>query len=230
MKTLWNILAVIAVGNLLALIGLVGYLKLSDRLDATRMREVRALFSITGKERKAQEAEAKTKAEEDAKIAKEESKKGTPPVSAADTLDLKIQQSQIDVARLESLKREVQILQETLGRQKAKLDSDRDALEKERKDFEQARDVVKKTETDVQFKKALATLEGLKPDKAKATLQTLIDEKQVDQVVSYLNAMQERSRTRVMDEFIKSDPRVATDLLERLRTRGISVAGVGGSP
>jgi hypothetical protein len=228
MKTLWNILAVVAVANLFALIGIVGYLKLSDRLDATRIREVRQLFSITTKDRKAQEEEAKTKAELDARVAKEEAKKGTPPVNASDTLDLKIQQSQIDLARMESLKREVQILQETLGRAKAKLDSDRDALEKERKDFEQAREVVRKTETDVQFKKALATLEGLKPDKAKATLQTLIDEKQVDQVVSYLNAMQERSRTKVMDEFIKSDPKVATDLLERLRTRGISVAGVGG--
>ena len=41
-------------------------------------------------------------------------------------------------------------------------------------------------------------------------------------IEAYLNAMQERTRTKVLDEFIKSDPKVATDLLERLRTRGIA--------
>src|SRR5215475_3108621 len=127
MKTLWNILAVVAVANLFALIGVVGYLKLSDRLDAARIREVRQLFSITTKDRKAQEEEAKAKAEQDAKVAKEEAKKGTPPVNASDTLDLKIQQSQIDIARMESLKRDVQILQETLERGRKALTDDRAA-------------------------------------------------------------------------------------------------------
>ena len=77
-----------------------------------------------------------------------------------------------------------------------------------------------------QFKKALSTLEGLKPDKAKLALQQLLDKKEVDQVVSYLNAMQERNRTRIIDEFIKSDPGTATDLLERLRTRGLIARAV----
>jgi len=80
---------------------------------------------------------------------------------------------------------------------------------------------VAETEGNAQFKKALATLEGLKPDKAKAALQELINGKQVDQAVAYLNAMQERMRTKVIDEFITADPKVATDLLERLRTRGM---------
>jgi hypothetical protein len=229
MKKLWTVLSVIAVANLFAIGGLVAFLKFTGRLDAARVREVRQLFSETAAQRKAKEEEAKTKAEADAKIAKDDAKIGTPPVAASDSLDLKLQQSQIDITRLESLKREVQILQETLGRQKARLDDDRRNLEKEKLDFHQARDVVAKAESDTQFKKALATLEGLKADKAKTTLQTLIDQKQVDQVVSYLNAMQERTRTKVIDEFVKSDPKVATDLLERLRTRGLSVAGVGGS-
>lgn len=230
MKTLWSILSVIAIANLLAILGIVGYLKTSDRLDATRVKELRQLFSETGAQRKAKEEEAKSEAEKNAAAAKESSKKGTPPVTSGDALELKLQQSQIDVARVESLKREVQILQDTLARRKAALDSERTAFDKERKDFDQARDVVRKNEGDAQFKKALATMEGLKADKAKSALQTLIDQKQIDQVVSYLNAMQERTRTKVIDEFIKSDPKVATDLLERLRTRGVSVAGVGGPP
>ena len=61
-------------------------------------------------------------------------------------------------------------------------------------------------------------------------LQELLDLKQVDQVVSYLNAMQERTRTKIIDEFIKSDPKMATDLLERIRTRGMLARGPETAP
>lgn len=230
MKTIWSVLSVAAVANLIAIIGIVLYLNSTGRLDATRMRELRALLSETTKERDAKIADAKAKAEKDEKAQKEQAKIGTPPVTGADALMLKLEQSQIDQTRLENLRRDVQILQETLKRERRALDGDKLAFEKERDDFTKAREVVKKTESDQQFKKSLATLEGLKADKAKTTLQTLIDQQQIDQVVSYLDAMQERTRTKVMDEFVKADPKVAADLLERLRTRGVSVAGLGGSP
>jgi hypothetical protein len=230
MKTLWSILSIVAVAHLLAIAGIIAYLVGTGRLDAPRMREVRQLMSETSTQRDARLEQDKIKAARDAAAAQSAAKIGTPPVTAADALDLKLEQSQIDLTRLESLKRDVQVLQETLARERAALDTERSAFTKARQDFEQAREVVRKTESDAQFKKALATIEGLKADKAKATLQTLIEQQQTDQVVSYLNAMQERTRTKVLDEFIKSDPKVAADLLERLRTRGMSVAGLGASP
>jgi hypothetical protein len=149
-------------------------------------------------------------------------KVGTAPVAAAEALDLKLQLSEFDQARLEAMKREVSILRDTLKRERAALDTDRAALHKERADFEQARRAVMNTDGTAQFKKALATYEGLKPDKAKLALKQLIDARQVDQVVAYLNAMQERARTRIVDEFLKDDPKVAADLLERLRMRGLT--------
>jgi hypothetical protein len=39
-------------------------------------------------------------------------------------------------------------------------------------------------------------------------------------VVAYLNAMQDRTRSKVIGEFLKDDPTLASDLLERLRQRG----------
>ncbi len=230
MKTIWSILSVAAVANLIAIVGIVAYLVSTGRIDAPRMREIRALLTETTAQRAAKTEAEKTKAAEDAKLAKEDAKVGTPPVTGADALMLKLEQSKIDQARIETMKRDVQVLQETLLRAREGLDAERAAFSKEKKDFEQAREVVRKTESDDQFRKALATIEGLKADKAKSTLQTLIDQKQIDQVVSYLNAMQERTRTKVVDEFVKADPKVAADLLERLRTRGMSVAGLGGSP
>lgn len=222
MKAIWTILSVLAVANLLALGALVGWLRTSDRLDVTRVREVRKLLSETVSARKAREDEAAARATADEKAAAEKAKEGQPPVGAADALSLKLAQGKADQERLDSLKREVQILRDTLQRDRVQLDAEKATLKKEREDFERARKVVAETEGNAQFKKALATLEGLKPDKAKTTLQNLIDQKQVDQVVAYLNAMQERTRMKVLDEFVKSDPKVATDLLERLRTRGLS--------
>ncbi|MBM4108075.1 MAG: hypothetical protein FJ255_04595 [Phycisphaerae bacterium] len=46
------------------------------------------------------------------------------------------------------------------------------------------------------------------------------DAARLDMVVSYLNAMQERTRAKVIGEFLKDDPALASELLERLRRRG----------
>lgn len=44
------------------------------------------------------------------------------------------------------------------------------------------------------------------------------------QVVSYLNAMDEGVRAKVLQEFLKDDPKLAAELLERLRVRGVPPA------
>ena len=222
MKKIWTVLSVLAVANLLGLGAFVAWLKSTDRLDLSRVREVRQLFVETVQQQKSREEEARARVEADEKAAAERAKAAQPPIGAGDVLALKLEQGKADQERIESLKREVQILRETLRRERAQLDADQARFKQEQADFERARQAVVQTEGNAQFKKALATLEGLKPDKAKTTLQQLIDLKQVEQVVAYMNAMQERTRTKVLDEFIKSDPKVATDLLERIRTRGIA--------
>src|SRR5688572_21449504 len=125
MKTLWSILSVLAVAHLLAIGGIIAYLVFTGRLDADRMRDLRTLMSETGTQRAARLAEAEIKASRDAAAAQLAAKVGTPPVTSTDALDLKLQQSQVDLTRLESLKRDVQILQDTLRRERAALDADR---------------------------------------------------------------------------------------------------------
>jgi hypothetical protein len=230
MNSAWTVVAVIAVANMLGLLAFVGWLKMGGRLDRERLHEVRQVLSKTVAQRKADEAAALAQSEADKKLAAEKAKEGTPPVTAAEALDLKIQLSELDQARLEAIRREIGILQDTLRRERLALEADRGALKKERDDFEHARQVVKDTEGDAQFKKTLGTYEALKPDKAKSALRQLIDLKQTDQAVAYLNAMQERTRTRIIDEFLKDDPKLATELLERLRTRGVLARGPEGSP
>jgi hypothetical protein len=230
MKSLWTMLSVLAVANLLALGAFVGWLKATDRLSAERLTAVRGLFVETVAQQKAKSDEEAAKAAADQKAAAEKSKEGQPPLAASDVLNIKLEQGKADLERVESLKREVQILRETLQRERGQLDADRLALKKEKDEFERARKIVADTEGNAQFKKALATLEGLKPDKAKTALQQLIDGQQIEQVVAYLNAMQERTRTKIVDEFLKADPKVATDLLERLRTRGMQARASESTP
>lgn len=220
MKTIWTVLSVIAVANLMALLAFVGWLGATNRLDAGRVRDVRTMLARTIRDEHAAAEAVKAKEEAERKEAEEKAKAALPPVAASDTLELKLEQSKADQERMEAMKRDVRLLQDTLKRERMQLDEEWKALKKAQADFQLARETVAKTEGNAQFKKTLATYEGLKPDKAKTALQQLIDQKQVDQVVAYLNAMQERTRTKVIDEFIKSDPKVATDLLERLRVRG----------
>jgi hypothetical protein len=224
MKTLWTALSVLAVANLLAMIGLVGWLRASHRLDVARLREVRQILAETAEQRLAREDAAKAEAEALKRAEQERARAAIPPVPAEGILQIKLEQSQADQARQDNLRREAQILQETLARERRALDADKAALARERAEFERARQLVMETEGNAQFKKTLGTLEALKPDKARAMLQVLIDGQQMDQVVAYLNAMQERTRTKLINEFAQTDPKVATDLLERLRQRGIRAA------
>jgi hypothetical protein len=224
MRLLWTALSVVAIANLLALIGFVGWLKATQRLDSARVTEVRQLLRETIPAKKAREAEDQKKLDEAKKEEEAKAHAQLPPVTASDTLALKLQQSQADQARLESIRRDVQIMQDTLKRERASLDAGWAQLKKEREDFEAARKQIADTEGDAQFKKTLATLQALKPDKARLALQQLIAANNVPQAVSYLNAMQERTRTKIIDEFLTDDPKLAADLLERLRTRGLTAA------
>jgi hypothetical protein len=230
MKIVWNLLAVMAVANLLGLGAFVGWLKMSDRLDRERLHEIRTVLKRTVSQRKSEADAQSAKSEQDKADAAIAAKVGTLPVTSAEALDLKIQLSQFDQARLEAMRRDVALLQDTLRRERQALDADRIAFNTERANFEKARQIVAETEGSAQFKKTLATFESLKPDKAKLALKQLIDQKQTDQAVAYLNSMQERSRTRVIDEFLKEDPKLAADLLERLRTRGMLARGPEGPP
>src|SRR3954470_10001673 len=150
MKVIWNVLSVLALANLLGLLAFVGWLKASDRLDRDRLHEVREVLVKTVSQRRAEETAATAKAEQDKAAGGEEAEGGTLPVTAAESLDLKLQVSQLDQARVESTRRDVTILQDTLRRERQSLEADRTALAKERADFEHARKVVMETEGEAQ--------------------------------------------------------------------------------
>lgn len=221
MKRIWTIVSVLAVANLLALAGFVGWLATTDRLDAERVRELRELLGTTrAAQREAAAGEAARLAAEAQAVAERTRLEGSPE-TAEETIARDHAESELVHQQSVRLAREVNDLKRTLDRDRSRLDEESRALAVERARFEAERTRIRETEGTAQFQTAVATLAAQKPAEARGVLQALIDQSNVEQAVAYLAAMDDRARSRVMGEFIRGDPRLAADLLERLRTRGV---------
>jgi hypothetical protein len=204
-------LSILAVAHLLAFAGALAWLVLSGRLDVERVHIVRAMLSETideERERLDAEADAAEKASADAA---EVLAQATLPLGAADRVQVKLELSEIDRQQLLRRQREIQDLQLNLQRERQLLDQDIGAFAKERAEFEAWRKSLIDIEGADQFMKTLATYEGLKAKDAKESLASLLTAGHKDQVVTYLSAMEERQRVKIIAEFNKEDPDVAAD-------------------
>lgn len=250
MKTVWNIISVIAVANLLALAGALLWLKSSDRLDTDRARAVRELFSTTVTSDKAK-AEAAAKEAEAAKaLAEAEAKANKPPLTASEKLQSRVELTELDEQRMQRVRREVEDLRAALAREREELDKRWTQLETDRKAFEQLVADSTNGVSDEQFRKSLDVLQGLKAPAAKQLLVQMLNEPgatetaaqagaqvgasplregRMKRVTEYLNAMDERARGRIMAEFTKDDPALAAELLDALRRHG-QFARADGAP
>lgn len=234
MKRVWTVISILAVANLLAFGGLVGWLKTSGRLDKDRMVRLKELFGPTIVQEKAQRDETDAKSAEATKKAAEDAKSLRPPINAADRLELSAQGEEVRRQQLASLEKQVDLLRASLARDAAEVSRNRDQLTQDQAAFEAMRKRVLEQEGSAQFKKTLSTLQDLKAEQAKKALKEMIAmtpaptgsastiHSGLDLVVSYLNSMDGRSRVKIVNEFIQDDPKMAADLLERLRTRGLA--------
>ncbi|KAA0216642.1 MAG: hypothetical protein DYG94_08990 [Leptolyngbya sp. PLA3] len=229
MKRIWTVLSVLALANVVALGGFAGWLAQTGRLSIERLRQVREMFSETvAMEQSRLDAEAQALA--DAEKAKSKELSGSAR-SASELVAMRLNATEVDLQRIERLRREVEDLQRMLQRDQASLDEQVVSFRKERDAFNAMRDRMREIEGGVQFKKSLAVLEGVRATEARDMLGTLLQEGSKEQVVSYLNAMDERARAKVLTEFIKAgQPDVAAELLESLRTRGIETPADGETP
>ena len=221
MRTIWNALSFMAVANMVAILGFVGWLVAGGRVDRERVHKVRAVFVETVAEER-----SRVEQEEAARLAAEANAKAREgaPIPVADAMDMRVQRNADEEQRLERLRKEVRMLQEAIARDQRKIDADIAALEQRERAFNALRDEIKKTEGDKQFKKVVAALEGMEAADATTMLTELLGRGQESQAVSYLNAMQDRKRTAILNELVATGQAgVAADLLERLRMRGNEV-------
>jgi hypothetical protein len=220
MKSLTRAILFVAILNLLAVLVGAGWLFSSGRLNKARVLSVTELF-----DQPVSVEEAELKAEQ-AKIDKELAEQEKPlPELALNTQErnlVRVEMTQVDRQRLERMKREVKNLQETLRKERKLVIADRLAFEEEKIGFAQMRKRLSDLEGGKQFKKSLSTLSGLKSKDAKSLLSTLLTQQKDEEVISYLSAMEDRTRTAIITEFIKAgEDQLAANLLESLRMRGL---------
>lgn len=235
MKQLWTIISVLALSNLLAVGGLVGWLYSSDRLNKERVLRVRDVLAPTIASEAAARAKEEAEKAEAAKAAQASERAARPPISAADRLELSKQGDEVRRQQLAALEKQIQSLRESLVRDRLELQQGQEKLKADQAAFEAMRKRLSEQDGTVQFRKTLSTLQELKPDQAKRALKEMLTLTPLstgdgaamssgrDLVVSYLNAMDGRSRTRIIDQFVQDDSRLAAELLEHLRTLGLAI-------
>lgn len=262
MKTILNIIVVLAIANLLAIGGFIGWLRSSDRINWERAGEVRKLLSKTITDEKNESLAAAVKADVEKKAAAEAAKAARPPLTAEERLAARIEATKLDEERINRLHREVEDLQRGLAAERAALDGDKSVLAAQRKAFEESVKSTQLAQTDAQFQKSLTVLTTMKPAQAATIVQQLITTGQANfapvgggavggngpliangsplpvaspasptqqlgltDALRYLDAMDDRPRGKIITEITKTDPKLATQLLEQLRRRG-EVAGL----
>lgn len=228
MRGVWTVLSAVCFLNLMALLAAVGWLANSGRLDQRRLVEVRELLLETTAQRDERERSAADEAERQEVQQRAEEVAQNPPMGAEERLAVRLMRSQADEERLRRLRREVEDLQASISRQRRLLDQERAKLQVDEAAFRDQRARIVELEGDDQFRKALVVFETLKAAEAKEAMDALLASGKRDEVVAYLNAMEDRARSKVIAEFIKAaDAPLAAQLLEDLRVRGIGDLAAG---
>jgi hypothetical protein len=155
-------------------------------------------------------------------------KQAQPPIPAAERLARDRAEAELSTQQMLRRQREIDDLGSQLLRRQDELEQREQALEARIAAFENQKRRYLEIEGATQFKTALATLEGLKAREAKAMLESLMTDGLEDEVIVYLSRMDEKKRAIIVSEFAKERPSVAADLLERLRTRGVTTADAAG--
>lgn len=219
MRSLWTVISCLAVAHILAVAGFVLWLRSSDRLDMVRLERIREVLAPTRAEESVRLAEASAERQRQAAVVAKAAYDAEPPVRAGEQVLERHEAEEVQQARLERVRREVEDLRRTLALERADLDARTTAFEKKVSAFEAMRKLLAEHEGDEQFRKAVELYGALPAAKAQELLQTLVDEGKTDQVVAYLNRMEPRAAKKIIEKF--PDPKLAADLLERLRTLGV---------
>lgn len=226
MRTLWKTLSFLAIVNLLALALVIAWLWQSGRLTRERAIDIRAMLSTTADQasteagRLASEAEAQR-----LKDLQEQLRKHPPADSATQAMQIALvhQQREESIQRLDDERR---MLAAQMQEATARMEAGAEAMRKQQDAMQgdQASDTQRKI--DEQFLRAVKQLEQVPPKQAKKIIETMVSENKMNQAVAYLDSMNPRSAAKVLREF-KADTEIAlaTELLERLRTRGLEAEG-----
>jgi hypothetical protein len=190
-------------------------------MTTARLQHVRDLFAMTADQEAQVAKDRQSEIEAQLKSAEDEAFKTNPP------LDSVTQLQQISLIRNEQelakrrLQSERNMLLNQLASENALLDEQKQALDRQRADWENAVRADRERKVDEQFLQAVRQLEQVTPKQAKQMIAQMISDNQMDLAVAYLDSMAPRAASKILREF-KSETEIAlaTQLLEKLRTFG----------
>lgn len=231
MKTLWNAVSILAVAHMLALIGFIGYLAGTDRLNRDRIDEVRALFAPT-----IAEARLAAEEEEKARLAGElvDGAPGATMRTVSNTMEQPSHGAGDRIAKLHTVdemlrerenrfEKDREHLKRTLEEEMASLEKGWEDLKAARQAFQEELERQRELKEDEQFQKLVDMLSGLQGKDIKAKFDALLEQDDMALVIDLLDRFDKRIAQKVLKEY-KSDEEnaLAADLLKRLKDRGIS--------
>jgi flagellar motility protein MotE (MotC chaperone) len=235
MKKLGTLFTLLCIMNLFALVGLLGYLFGTGRLDKQKATAIVAMIRHQGEPEKFNEklydileptpatnpatAPASQPAVADAA---DNASLGT---SAQDRLQIANQAMQQERIRLDTLAQELRNRQELLAKTQEEVEAKLKKIEAEKGEFEKKLTAVNTKARDENFQKSLDLYNELKPKQVKDMFLGMTPEL----VSSYIQAMDSSRAGDIISEF-KSPPEIdfIKSVLERIRTSGTSAAS--GSP
>jgi flagellar motility protein MotE (MotC chaperone) len=227
LRRVWWIISTLALANVLAIVGLIGWLAASGRINGERVEELREVFMQTVAAEDAAEEQAQIEAERAALEAAEAAKSGKPPITAEQRMEIIRDYSDLIALRTERVRRETGDLIDTLMTQQARLATEREAFDREKADFEQMRAEIADLEGSEQFEKTLKIYTTVKADEASNMMRALLAAGELDQVIAYLSAMPSRTASKIISNFEDEDPALAAGLLENLREYGLAAVPEG---
>lgn len=235
MRSLWTIITVVALANLLAIAGFAGWLAASNRVNMDRIERVRAVFAPTVAQEEADARKAQAEQEALEQQQTEEARIGSMPMTADDRTQTLEELEAIANMRAARAEGETRRLMDALELSWEELKRERAKFEQERKEFLAMRDRLAETEGSEQFRKAVSLYESVGAEAAASMFRELIRQdgptpgQNTEAVASYLNSMKSRTAAQIIQIFQDADPAMAADLLERVRNYGVNAAAPEGS-
>ena len=213
MKRLWSVASSLALVLLLVAAMAFGWMWMSGRLDAARVEALRTAWSHASIEAADDEDRFQIEAEEQR------------PGSSARRLASRGDGTRSVAVGRQVLQQEAIIRQRQIDVALEQLAQARETLARERAAFKAAREAsaipgTGRDET-IQFRRSVQLMEAAQPAQAKVWLLTMVEDDRFNDAVATLDAMRERSASRILREFQSAgELELAGQLLEALGRYG----------
>lgn len=224
MKMGWLVISIFVFVHVLAAALFVGWLGYSGRLSEQRLQAVHDLFTLTIEQEQDQvdqaeliAAEAQEKHEQLVRLRASED----GPRHIESRLENIRQSEAVALARLDRYRADVTAMRVQIDQGKQFLATQQKQIATERQQYLDNRQRHQDQQRSADFRKTVRMFEHMKPELVKQLFGKLLDDGQIQRVVTYLAAMNLRKATKVLSEF-KEPQEIAmgVKLLEMLRKGG----------